>query len=1728
MPATSPPYFFDESLRQRFAQDITEALGTSRITHASAQWLRALIDAPDTTARLPRVDRLLIGDLPPDNAELAGAFMISDPDDPGAAVYISTVMFGIEKFDNRAALLTTLQQRFPEVTLSGHEIDAEQVPAPLFAQRMRMIVDQQAGHLENLSEQLHRLPTLQRAVGQALQGKIDNAMPDAQIDVFTHLLQITNPQAALSLVPSPPVLATQTLADAAYELHVDELLQEGLFRQFLDRRGAVVSQAQADLYMQALSDTDASVPDTYEQLLSDYWDSRLDDGRTMRRLATNALAETFRQELLRARTNKLLTQFEYRRLRTLLPSPATPDGTLSRVMVESLAVEIAGHDRIPLAGIFLIEFPGLELRGLYLFSSSHGFARIVHRQHLLSYFTDAQSRELLLAHACVPDRAAIRAEKGALTIRLQEMSQPLFVEQTDSIIELQKRNLRHVLELASVSYDQAAVRVDDALDIRGLLDHRLLSLNGSWRWQDESVDFEQVWAGSGGRSRVPRGDLPAPSDTWADRVDNLNALVDQLPDLHPGVQACMYGELNRYLSLVVETGLDARSLWIGEGGNGAMASLVAYALERVSGAVQSDIPDDWHLHRESATGQYEVVVCVPPSLLRHILQQVCSTFQARYERNLRRFNTLAWRRVDTLISPETLSRRVRENALRLEVTIERRLQKIADPALDMVQQVLDRPVASLREALGTERVQAYNVALIFDLGQAPVLLSNAFLLHNPTRLDRYVMWAVGLGIGDFDSIRSIENQLGARLSRVDQRSQVLDLLSDADRPRLESYCAGTDAPVVRLVLRESEGDFIAAQLAGEARRQVLGTLCAFRDAASWRLNSQVFCNLLNAAERSDINRKILNALRAAIQSIIDITIVPSWVSDASPTDQARLLAGLQRFYVACGLQEDFLFNIPTLHEYAHQQVTQKLKADFPELNLDPDTVQVTLTYYVPAPVATGEVPQGIAAATTTASESLTGFAANRFYAVQQGTLSIAMADGSTPSPLLTPLYLRAMVRSLDVGSGYLNQLDAAFHEDNPAYVRRQKRFAEQMPALDVLRALMLRLQSSLSVEACRLIGAILEMPDGIARLPVGGFHAIISPLRLLAAERGWAPHTVMGTYVIAPAEPNPGPWVLYSLLGDFVFKEYPDKAALLNDIRTSATLQAYLLERIDESVRRIYDHGGFQEPHLPFSTESSMDVPLQRPGPVLLKVEPDDGNALELLFKGMLATYLWRIRRNVVTNDEEWRTSSHYLFSLGVEQMLAFMPGRLGALVGIWQSQGLFNASVAAAGERRWGKALSEFTAAVSVLITSRHVNEEPAQEARTPHGLEFAPFVEFSWRDGALTPELRNRLRSFQAHDVALKDLRKSELFNTYRDDRDGRTYVAISGAVYELEYDQSRWFIVSDNMRGPAVKLGDDQKWVLDFKSGLRGGGGLVSRIKGSMVEADADEILMVEASGMTEIRRHSRSWADLIEDGHTQARVYLENCLDNLTLKSPDNAIDSRAQRVISDFFSQRTPESGLYDTVRQAVTRLYEELMHPSLSPLDSQRFVVGTNRHGHEPSNAFTFDRDPLKRIYLTERFFRIPVYRLKTRVQRSGSFSYAAHYHAAILIHELSHQVLQTDDIAYVDSHAPYLDLLEDTPGYRLRVKTDQVAQQQRILSYNTDRSQLFKQLEEGMWRDLRRADGDGKQTILRITGKRNLDQARDVFYGDPKKRATIILSNADSVALLVTLLGRERFSGQR
>ncbi|MCI3946499.1 hypothetical protein K0038_03558 [Pseudomonas syringae] len=1727
----TPPYFFSESLRAQFAQDIRHAAAQARISSRESLWLQTLVldnHEAGHEAPAPRVDRLVIDDGSAAHPELAGALLISDPDGHQTPVFLSTLLSGLERFEHRTALLDALRRRFDEFG-DLVAVEAERVENSLFETRTLAVIRQQARYLGDLAVQLDSLPDLRTAAGKALQVGLLERDPTNDVDVFTHLAQIVDTMPA-SDNGLTSVVGTQTLVEAAVDEVAAQSLPSGLARVFLDAQGHVLAGAERDVYSEALAATASAVPTVYEQLLADYWTAPRLAGRTGREVAVLALAESFRRHLLAGRAAGALNDADYHRLRVLLPAhDAALDPQSIRVC--RLSVSVAGQEPVKLVGRFLIDFPGSGTAGVYLYSSLAGFKHFDNMARMTTHLVGDPARARLLASASLNDHPALCAQ-GHVELQFEPVTTAFFSEFVEGVIALQKRNLRHVLGLPPIAFEKIPARIDDALDIRALLDGRLLNLPASARWRSDLLPFDQVWGSSASATSEPHAHFET-ADNWVGKLRKVERLLERVDSLHHGVEGCMRDALNRYLALLDLPSLDARTLWVSAGtGDGPPEYLLSLALERACGH-----PRVAHSNGAVLEGLVapRLVRSLPLALLEHMLDCVLADFPRRFEQQVVELYSRSIRHLDSQVQPGVLSALVREYALRLELFIEKRTATLPESVLRNVQQVLDRPLAVLRAALGDERVDAFTLSFQYDPLAPAVALPNAFVISNRLRPEKPALWLIGKGLLVFETRHALTQYVASRLAGAESTVSITNLLAEPDRQTLLSRLAQPEPPDINVTLHLVEGHFIAALQGDEIERQRRTAAYLYRQAAEWELPSGLFSHLLEAAERDDRNRQVLSNLGSAIQFVIYRAIVPVWIIQASMNEQIILVEALRRFYVNCVGLRDFLFDVPDLYQYSQEQLTKSLARDFPDQSLDPEDILVTLTHYVAVPVPAGQTPQSIPAATGVIRESLVEFAANRFMSRLDGAISITLKEGRTTPAALTPAYVRHLVESLDIATGYRSVLDRLFADTDPDYAERRSLFTQQMPSLDLLRAFSMKLKNDISGDAYRFVEGVLNMPDAIARLPVDGKYVQFCRLQLLPASEGWAPTIVLNAYLIGPSKPQSGPWVLYVLTyDDFVFKEYPSQAAVLEDIRTSRSLKQFILDHIDPGMRKVYDNGGFMEPHLPFSVESDFDVPWRSSQPVTLKIEPYEGNALQLMFEDALDILKLQVQQQSVTNAEHRRNRLQYLFTLGAEQVMALMPGRLGALIGIWQSQTLFNSSVVSAGRRRWGKAFSEFMAAVSVMISSRQnpqsgeevgpqwEGDESQEVSELPEDAADVPV--FSWGNSSLTQQMRARLLEFEVHDVALNTLQKDELLNTFKNPVTGGVYAAVDGKAYQLQRDRDGWFIVAGDKTGPSVKLDINQRWTLDIQGGLRGGGGIVTRMESSLIDEEVEEIIVISASGMPAIRQAHHEMALSIEEGHAQAQRYLENCLANLKPRPPDEKVDVRTEKILADFFDHKTPDAPLHSAVKKAVTGVYQALMDPSLSPIDSPRYVIGVNRIGNEASSAFVFEADPSKRIFLTEQFFRLPSYRFKVSAMRSGDFRYGPHYRAAILIHELSHLVLRTDDIAYVDSQAPYADLLEDAPSYRLRIRNEQIVAQQKTLSFQTDRSVLFKQMEDGVMRDLRRIDGNGKATILRLSGKSTLDEARNVFYADVHKRADIMLKNADTVALLVTLLGRERF----
>ncbi|MGH8415793.1 MAG: dermonecrotic toxin domain-containing protein, partial [Pseudomonas sp.] len=1359
-------------------------------------------------------------------------------------------------------------------------------------------------------------------------------------------------------------------------------------------------------------------------------------------------------------------------------------------------------------------------------------------------------------------------------VTLEVIQGPFFADRVDSILALQARNLAYVMTL-STSPDEMTAMIDDALDIRQLLDPRQLQL-GTGRWRrDAPFNFADVWPGS--RSEPPdtsqalavttnsemgadETPIPAPAGeslsrdqsgskedasrapkaSWMELTQAFDMRAERLRQTGVVLREFAEQAVQSYLCVLVEGAVQAGTIrvqWlesepvdpsdvetvavaVSESQRSVSMGLVSLLLECVSGHRSLPLPAAVQVVPDSMSGGEHL----QGVLINHMLDKLVRGFTDRYVAHFEQSRIEFQRQGDRPLRPDREALSLREDAMHLDLSLNWRLERIDDSANDMVRQILGWPVRSLRMAFDTAMTEAFSVSLTYG-GNVVAVLCDTLVLRQPLTQGSPVMfWTGTRGWGQFSSVEDMQAMLQRKLHGA-QREGWLALLCERDQALLRNHLLKASDNQVQVRLDRIDGNAIQSlqQQILDRKRQDLRQLCL--RAVLCRFESGLFTRLAAVAELDEQLVNTLDGLSLRIDNSIFAAMLPSWLSSASLADLKRYQESLRRFYLVSCEDKDFLFDIPPLRAYAYQRLVAQLTKDFPNQSIDPNQVNVTLRHYVNAFPIAGQLPSAVPAATVVRSEPLTEYAINRFVETQDAAVSVSSVQPDV-TRALTPDYLRQLVRGLDVGAGYTTLLRKALATNDPHYAARKRLFIHQLPPLLLALALSEKLKGALSTKAYQFISRVVEMPDGIAPPYLGRDRVIISPLQLIA-DAGMSPDTVSGAYVICPAARDKGPVVLYVIYHpQFSFREYETRAALIEDIRTNEALQELLLDRLDPEIRRRYAHGGFIEPHLPFAV-GLYDVPFRAPGPVTLGMTEVKGNALQFLFRDRIKLLLDVGQSNVVTNDQVDWVGKKFLATLGLEQTLALLPGKLAALVTLWQSHTLFRASAMSASGHRWGKALSEFSAALGVMVAAREqaIEEQTVKDEENEVRPSAAPST-FSWYDTTLNAEQRMRLQSLEANSVALDEMRHDELLNVYFDKRDDTPYAVVDGKVYQVKRlpDEGRLVIVgADGAPGPRLILDTHQQWQLDLSLKLRGGGGIVTKLNSSGAARSAEDVLIVEAKGMSEIRLLYRDRARRIGQAHHQARCYLQTSLDNLNVKRRGAELDPRVKRIIGDFFGTEEPGPELLAEIESAIKGLFDALMEDSLSPFTSPRFVVGSNRSGRDTVVAFVIKTDPKRRVFLTERFFHVPHFDLHPQAAAEG-FNATIHYQAANLMHELSHQALDTSDIAYLEAMAPYPDLLrEDTPwNSGLRAYVDGLHNHR--LSVTALRDNLFTLQDAGTWRDIEPDDDRGYDTILRLTNTTNLNDARDAFLSDVQLRSRVMLSNADSLTLLVLRLGRRSY----
>ncbi|MBC3494713.1 hypothetical protein HU764_023840 [Pseudomonas sp. SWRI100] len=298
--------------------------------------------------------------------------------------------------------------------------------------------------------------------------------------------------------------------------------------------------------------------------------------------------------------------------------------------------------------------------------------------------------------------------------------------------------------------------------------------------------------------------------------------------------------------------------------------------------------------------------------------------------------------------------------------------------------------------------------------------------------------------------------------------------------------------------------------------------------------------------------------------------LPTWLNQADSTGHLLYAEALLELAAsqAHAQGRTSLDAIEPLGRYAARRLREQMHADFPaETPQDPDQLLVQISVVVPLSSS------GPAQLNYLKSMTLTELAIARLHTGSDEVASGLLDTHARPlGSWLNLDYVNRLISTVDVGGRYPAYV-AHQLQDATLKASRLQRHATEWRSTLQFAALRARIETKLSAQACQAIvdfcRANHASPDALS----------ISPLAFLPAPGASEGNTVHGMFLIK-VKANQR-WVLYRpLFADDAVAEFASLDSLMAQIRADQALQQQLLAWMDDDARGIYQHGGFERPHL--------------------------------------------------------------------------------------------------------------------------------------------------------------------------------------------------------------------------------------------------------------------------------------------------------------------------------------------------------------------------------------------------------------------------------------------------------------------------------------------------------------------------------------------------------------------
>ncbi|OPA84995.1 hypothetical protein BFW87_28090 [Pseudomonas fluorescens] len=1700
MTSVSPPYFFKEfhqPVRRKQPTPRERALG---LTLKDLDWLDTLYYATDD-ARQDSVARsfaMVVEQMTLELADkstlaLAGAFLMSpSPDDNKALLY--TPYGGIEVFNSRATLLSSITSRLKNnsqridllyfLSINQHKkftLDTEfslttaTIPGAVFEAQQKTIEASQQRNVQDMLDALRTTPSLPSMLETLLGIMARSFFPGLdQRDTRVNSFNASSEGHARGV---DQWLTSATLSETLLQYYLDQAWPAGQARTFTNPKhitagfSANARQQDREQWESLVEQTAGILSKLLGSLLKTWWNEDIGHGQSRQALFAQVMSEKFRADLLFKHQGDIVSAEESQHLLAVfLPDQAARTAWRAPLRIEKVSIHAPYQHYVELAATLMISDTHA-----YLYTQTRGLQVLKDladlNDTLLSMLKAAGHQDELLNYLSLEERSLYIA-MDAVQVSGRAVHGSVFGSMVEDIAAKQLANLEHALGLfrrSGGAVDLEAL-LDCALDVRAMLDSRLLSMDAAGRWS-----LHPVSADHGGPSTVQAERAKQQLVTLQAAEAALKVQRDNQPTLRRLALHALNQELNKRL-----LDIDAADVYAN-----TYATQALQVEDRVPKQSQSMV--EHFIARLAKTGS---PVGDTPDL---------GLYSGRHEGTAKRWNALDSRTfnavIDRALIPfvehdiRTLPRQFLENhrdqigyalmnGLRSEAEL-RVLNKTLSPRHHSILDTVLRSDSMTREKRhGLQGFLPDAYGLTLKVGDTLHPLANCFVLTerggtDVQRSGHAVLWTPQHGHEPFISVQALRDRLEQRLADADRRIALLQNLPISHRRPHQMFTLGPLQRIDEHLLNNRQQSYLDYQLDSLDRWLAMP------------LGPHQLQDCLDA-DMQQMSPSNLGRANAIAQAIIQQHALPVWLGMASPQEQILHAELVEQYRLSAPDERDYLHSVPTLRETVTSRLQTLLKKRFPDEDLNPDDILIP-----PRVVLDGH------------TLSLTDFAMRHLPDLQADNLR-PYARGATALPsTLDGAAVEQLVRQVDIGKTYRDVLTPLLTSTSEDTRQRQTLFCQQLPWQLLRQAHEEKLEERLSDKAWGFLQQVLDMPDGEARQAWSNTAALVRPLELVATA-GASPVKVPGLYLIGPPPPLTGPWVLYAPYSPLrVIKEYVQEKDLLAEINRPGPLQAWIIQQLDDPHQAIY-RNLFSPPVTADGTE------------ITLTSSPVMGNILLRLFADNAQQLLKMLACQFDKNGKDQWDGVTSLLHKGIPKALQFLAGKLKFPLVVWRSFKVFEASAQALQDQHFGLGLKKFAQGLATLASLRR-----ELDALLPADSALAPTVTVSTPD--ITAPLRTRMRHFEDATVALADLQESANNHLYTHSTSNRDFVPVAGKVYPVKKAGERWRVSKGSELGPHVERNAKGQWVLDLTRQEPQFGPALSRpINRLNTRRAIREAINVEAQGMENIRALSPFMAECINDAINVALYYTVTGQRNLALFEQQRDPDSRVGRFLTEMFGILNFNPGQVARIQVRVMEILNGLCDHTLSAHDSQRFVVGTANWASHETFAFVIPNDRERRIFLLDPFFSPGMHIYQPYL--NAPFDVNHHARAASLIHELGHLTSLTEDIAYLDSMRPFQDLISQGTADGLRLHTSLSNLRDTALSTLTPATMLFKAQDEltARWEDLGRAGSThARDKVLKVTGAKTLNDARSVFMSDPDRRLDIILANTDSVTYLITHLGR-------